>query len=256
MGLALGGGERLAHGLQLRGGLRGLEGEGLGGVDGAEDGGGVDGVAGELIGARQSVAEVDLLRLRRAGERSEDLKRALRIVLLQVGGGQLDGCGGGEDAVGIAVGEAVEESVGIAGVAGLDGSLRGEIIGVVCHRFTGVLGLGEVGDCFGVAMVLHIGVAKREIGRGGGFAGMGTRVGEDSGVGVRRARGGQLLCHGTQLRGGEECLGELDAARCRGLIGCAAAGVGLGGFCLRSGGVRRRFAGRYRGLFAGAGGCC
>ena len=73
VGFALGGGERLAHGLQLRGGLRGLEGEGLGGVDGAEDGGGVGRVSGELIGAGQGVAEVDLLRLRRVGERNEDL---------------------------------------------------------------------------------------------------------------------------------------------------------------------------------------
>ena len=183
VGLALGGGERRAHGLQLRGGLRGLEGEGLCGVDGAEDGGGAGGVAGELIGARQGVAEVDLLRLRRVGERGENAERALGIVLLQVGGGQLHGRGGGEDAVGVAVGEADQEGVGVAGVAGLDGGLRGEIIGVVGEGLAGTLCLGEVGDGFGVAVVLHGGVAQRKIGGGCALAGMGAGVGEDPGVG-------------------------------------------------------------------------
>jgi len=66
----------------------------------------VTGVAGELIGACQGVAEVHLLRLRRVGERRENAERSLGIVLLQMRGGQLHGRGGGEDAVGVAVGEA------------------------------------------------------------------------------------------------------------------------------------------------------
>ena len=86
---------------------------------------------------------------------------------------RLHGRGGGEDAVGVAVGEADQEGVGVAGVAGLDGGLRGEIVGVVGEGLAGTLGLGEVGDGFGVAVVLHGGVAEREIGRGCALAGMG-----------------------------------------------------------------------------------
>ena len=109
---------------------------------------------------------------------------------MQVGRGQLHGRGGCEDAVGVAVGEADQEGVGVAGVAGLDGGLRGERVGVVGERLAGTLCLGEVGDGFGVAVVLHGGVAEREIGRGRALAGMGMRVGEDPGVGGGRARGG------------------------------------------------------------------
>ena len=87
----------------------------------------------------------------------------------------------------------VQDGVGISGVAGLDGGLRGKIVGEIGEGFAAVLGQGGAGDCFGVAMVLHIGVAKGEIGRGCRFTGMGVRVGEDSGVGGGRARGGKLL---------------------------------------------------------------
>jgi hypothetical protein len=115
--LAFGGGERSAQGLQLDAGLRGLAADRLLQVDAAEDGGCVGGLAGELVGAREGVAEIDVLGDGGVFERSEDAKRAGGVAGLEIGVGEQDRRGDGEDAIGEALGEVVKKRISFGSAA-------------------------------------------------------------------------------------------------------------------------------------------
>ncbi len=178
-------------------------------------------------------------------ERVEDAECTGGIVLAEVGGGEKDGGVGGEDAVRVAVGEVIEQGVGVGGVAGPERSLRAEEVGVVAEGVTAAAGGGVEGvDGVGVAMVEGVGVSDGEPRGRGGFAGVRGGVDLHAGVGGRGSCGGELLGHGPELGGGDEGLRELDGAgggrdvdAAGAGVGCfAGAAAGVGGF--RAGGGR------------------
>ena len=61
-------------------------------------------------------------------------------------------------------------------------------------------------------MVERVGVREGEVGRCGGFAGMGAGVVENTGVGRGGACGGKLLRHGTELLRRVKGADQLNAA--------------------------------------------
>ena len=92
-------------------------------------------------------------------------------------------------------------------------------------------------------MVEQIGVAEGEIGCWRGFAGVGVGVGGDSGIGGGGGQAGELLGHGTKLRGGDEGLWSLRLrAISRAVSGTAmmVSAISAGGCARwRHGGLRR-----------------
>ena len=217
--LALCGGEGDAHGGKLGARLGGLGGEWLGEEEVPVERSGVACIAGHLVGAGKHIAEVRAAGLGRAGKRGEDAERARSVVLLEVEVGEQNGGGGDKDASGMAVGEAVEQAVGLAAVVGGQGGLRAEIVGVVAQGIAAAGGLAVGAGGFGKALIQHVGVAERKIGGGGSVAGVVAGVAEDAIVGGGGAGRGKLLCHGAELGGGQERCGEAGTLRGGGRAG-------------------------------------
>src|SRR6185437_6763213 len=155
------------------------------------------------------------VRLRSTDERLEHRKRAARIVLLQMCVGEFDRRRGNEDAVGMAIGEVVQQWIGFCAATGLDSRLRAKIVGVVIQRRPGTLRQSEVRERVRVAVVERIGVPKGYIRRSGWLAGMGLRIVENSSIGCDRARRRKLLRHRPKLLRGMKSTHELNAARRR-----------------------------------------
>ena len=104
-----------------------------------------------------------------------------------------------EDAVGIFLLEAFEQSFGLGFLVGFVIGPRGEEIGVIVELFARLPCLVEARNSIGVALIEQVGVAESKVGGCGGFAGMRMRVGRDAGIGSGSTQGGQLLGHGAQF---------------------------------------------------------